>query len=163
MSTRSVADLVLELCACTHDLPERFTCRHRKVETCSACGAVRVDDEHWTSLPIVAELEVAYAREAQTSLDEPRGKPAGPVGELFDLCRCGHDRGEHMSVSPYECDQIAHLGNPHEGALVAWPCACKKFELAKKPFPDMPGVVDAEWEDKTPADVVNLAEYRVRK
>lgn len=54
------------------------------------------------------------------------------VRDLAVLCRCGHDRGEHLVDAPHACEAIdacppiAHGSEAHR----LNPCTCRKFRPA---------------------------------
>ncbi len=155
---RPVVNVVLELRRCPHETPQRLAIADGILLRCLACGAVHLGGE-WHQPLLVDELGRAIDYEKRIGEREPRAMLGDELGRLEDVCRCGHDRGEHMGKPPFECDMAAHLGSPTDEAVTVYPCGCRGFELEPKA---LPGVVDAVWEEKTPAMVVRLADYRGR-
>ena len=57
---------------------------------------------------------VEWPLHAAKSLDER-------VAHLFVMCRCGHNRGEHLGDAPHGCEGEHERGDA---------CVCKRFEAA---------------------------------
>jgi hypothetical protein len=150
--TRSPMLIALELRRCEHDYPQRLPVAGGVLLRCLACGAVHLAGA-WQQPLLVDELAAAVVAPPPGALDDD-------IGSLFDMCRCGHDRGEHLGKAPFPCDEGASLAADGDAILVHT-CACKAFELEPKSVTPR-GVVDAVWEDRTPSNVVDLSKYRVR-
>jgi hypothetical protein len=156
-------NVVLELVGCPHDRTQTFRLnRGRELVRCTSCGALQVDGA-WHACDLVESLAASVRLELEMAEHDRRAFAGDAVGDLFDMCRCGHDRGEHMGLSPCACEADAHIGNPTDSEIKLYPCACKGFEMVPKNVPTSPGLRDAPWEDRTPAPVIDLAKYRVRQ
>jgi hypothetical protein len=54
------------------------------------------------------------------------------VAALGELCRCGHDRGEHLCESPHACEHTDDLIT--ERTMMVDPCMCAAFESTVRPL-----------------------------
>lgn len=51
-----------------------------------------------------------------------------PLAPLLEMCRCGHDRGDHLDQGEHACDTGEH---GCEGEQSIWPCVCRAYEAAR--------------------------------
>jgi hypothetical protein len=129
---------------CKHNGSLRLDDRH--ISWCRRCGAQSVDGVAWRRPASVASLLVAVdearvAGELDALVDEAieLGELAPEVARLLDVCRCGHDRGEHLGDEQAACEFVGSytidvIGGPYRKAprTVVDPCECHGFELAPK-------------------------------
>lgn len=97
-----------------------------------------------------------YEHDGDCACDEcfPRGdvvELAPDVAALLELCRCGHDRGDHLADGPRACTEETHAlvarmpfvfnedGSAQSARPVVNPCVCKGFEAAPRSLEMVPG------------------------
>lgn len=146
---RNVLTWVKRVRECIHEgcivIDTRWQGMPTKGRLCMRCGAVSWDAKAWQPTASIASLLLAvedYAKEVEREFLDDVGELAPEVAALLEVCRCGHDRGEHLNEGDCACEHvsrqaIATIGVTRNGAVdrpqralreVVDPCQCAKYE-----------------------------------
>ena len=75
------------------------------------------------------EIKIGVAGASGIRWDALDVDPAFSAPELTELCRCGHDRGDHLDDAPHACD-VRRVHDDGQRELVDV-CVCRAFEAAR--------------------------------
>jgi hypothetical protein len=106
---RDLSCIALDLAEASDDTGLALEERHRVLAASAQCA----------SAVIILDATLARIRASRR---------AAEFSALAEICRCGHDRGDHLVELPHACEHTGESESSDDGATLLDPCSCRRFE-----------------------------------